>query len=108
MVPVMIMGTLIGKKSYSMFEYICMSLIGMGVAMFGSKSSHKVSSKLHNANVPLGYSLCLANLTLDGKSCGSISCSSSLLGGILDWKLAFLHDIGIPQGAVMPWKEDLN
>ena len=30
MVPVMIMGTLIGKKRYSVIEYLCMTLIGEG------------------------------------------------------------------------------
>ena len=36
------------------------------MALFGSKSSHKVSKKLQAANVPLGYGLCLMNLAFDG------------------------------------------
>jgi UDP-galactose transporter B1 len=39
---------------------------GVGVALFGSKSSHKVATKLQAANVPLGYGLCLLNLAFDG------------------------------------------
>ncbi len=76
----MIMGTLIGNKSYTLFEYLCMSLIGVGVALFGRKSSSKVSSKLQNANVPLGYTLCLANLAFDG---GCISWGKGLLKALL-------------------------
>lgn len=66
MVPVMIMGTLLHKKVYSFSEYVFMTLIGVGVALFGSKSSHKVSTKLAKPNTPLGYSLCLVNLIFDG------------------------------------------
>ena len=43
-----------------------MMMIGVGVAMFGSKSSHKVTSKLASPNTMLGYSLCLINLAFDG------------------------------------------
>lgn len=66
MVPVMIMGTLLHKRYYSAAEYICMTLIGVGVALFGKKSSHGVSSKLANPNTTLGYTLCLINLAFDG------------------------------------------
>mmetsp|Transcript_101 Transcript_101/g.175 ORF Transcript_101/g.175 Transcript_101/m.175 type:complete len:324 (-) Transcript_101:552-1523(-) len=66
MVPVMVMGTVLYGKRYSMVEYICMSLIGVGVALFGRKSSSKVSSRLANPNTVLGYSLCLLNLAFDG------------------------------------------
>ena len=66
MVPVMIMGTLLHRKRYSPAEYICMTLIGVGVALFGKKGSAHVASKLVNPNTSLGYSLCLINLTLDG------------------------------------------
>lgn len=50
MVPVMIMGTLLHRKRYSPMEYVCMLLIGVGVGMFGLKSSHGVSSKLAAPN----------------------------------------------------------
>jgi len=39
---------------------------GVGVAMFGHKSSNAVSSKLENPNTELGYVLCGLNLCFDG------------------------------------------
>ncbi|KAJ9533546.1 hypothetical protein QJQ45_026605 [Haematococcus lacustris] len=66
MVPVMLAGTLLHGKRYNTVEYVCMSLIGLGVALFGKKSSTKVASKLASPNTLLGYSLCLLNLALDG------------------------------------------
>ncbi len=39
MVPVMIMGTLIGGKKYSMAEYVCVGLIAGGVSLFASQAS---------------------------------------------------------------------
>jgi hypothetical protein len=50
MVPVMVMGTVLHGKRYSPAEYVCMTLIGIGVALFGKKGSHKVSSKLVDPN----------------------------------------------------------
>lgn len=66
MVPVMLAGFLLHGKRYTVAEYIFMTLIGLGVALFGSKSSSKVAHKLAKPNTPIGYALCLANLTLDG------------------------------------------
>lgn len=37
-----------------------------GVGLFGLKSSSKVTRKLAAPNAPLGYTLCLVNLVLDG------------------------------------------
>lgn len=42
MVPVMLVGTLLHRKRYSGFEYLCMSLIGVGVGLFARRSSSKV------------------------------------------------------------------
>eukprot|EP00877_Chromochloris_zofingiensis_P001938 jgi/Chrzof1/11745/Cz06g08050.t1 len=66
MVPVMLMGTLLHKKTYSAMEYMCMCLIGIGVSLFARKSSSKVTTKLASPNAPLGYLLCFLNLTFDG------------------------------------------
>ena len=38
------MGTLLHRKVYSPSEYLYMSLVGVGVALFGSNSSHKVGA----------------------------------------------------------------
>jgi UDP-galactose transporter B1 len=66
MVPVMLMGTLLHRKRYSALEYLCMSMIGVGVSLFARKSSSAVTRKLASPNAPLGYFLCFMNLTLDG------------------------------------------
>lgn len=66
MVPVMVMGTLLHGKRYTALEYMCMSMIGVGISLFARKSSSKVTSKLAAPNAPLGYFLCLINLTFDG------------------------------------------
>uniref|UniRef100_A0A7S3QPA7 Uncharacterized protein n=1 Tax=Dunaliella tertiolecta TaxID=3047 RepID=A0A7S3QPA7_DUNTE len=66
MVPVMLMGTILHGRRYSPLEYFCMSLIGVGVALFGQKSSSSVASKLANPNTGLGYLLCGLNLAFDG------------------------------------------
>lgn len=66
MVPVMLAGFLLHGARYSLTEYVCMTLIGLGVALFGSKSSSHVARKLVKPNTPLGYSLCLVNIVFDG------------------------------------------
>ena len=66
MVPVMLMGTLVGGKVYSALEYACALMIGSGVSLFAARNSGKVTQKLAAPNAPLGYALCLANLLLDG------------------------------------------
>lgn len=66
MIPVMLMGTLLYGKRYSMFEYLCVSLIAGGISLFASETSSKVRSKLASPNAPLGYALCLVNLVFDG------------------------------------------
>ena len=66
MVPVMLMGTVLGGKRYSVVEYLCALLIAAGISLFASQGAGKVARKLAAPNPVLGYSLCLANLMLDG------------------------------------------
>lgn len=74
MIPVMLMGTVLSGKRYSLFEYGCAGAIAGGVALFagaGGKSGggggHSIPTKrLAAPNAPLGYALCLLNLLLDG------------------------------------------
>lgn len=66
MVPVMLIGALLHGKMYSTLEYLCMGLIGLGVAAFAHKGSGKVQAKLASPNAPLGYALCFVNLAFDG------------------------------------------
>lgn len=60
------MGTLIGGKYYSSLEYLCAGLIAAGISLFAKQSSKQVVRKLAAPNAPLGYTLCLLNLILDG------------------------------------------
>ena len=66
MIPVMVMGTLIGGKLYTSLEYGCAILIAAGISLFAKQSSSKVMAKLAAPNAPLGYSLCCLNLVFDG------------------------------------------
>ena len=66
MIPVMVMGTLIGGKLYTSLEYGCAILIAAGISIFAKQSSSKVTAKLAAPNAPLGYSLCSLNLLFDG------------------------------------------
>ncbi|KAK9810512.1 hypothetical protein WJX72_012024 [[Myrmecia] bisecta] len=66
MIPVMIMGTLIGGKYYSVLEYGCAAMIAAGISLFASHSSAVVTRKLAAPNAPLGYFLCFTNLMFDG------------------------------------------
>jgi len=66
MIPVMVMGTLIGGKLYTSLEYGCAVLIAAGISLFAKQSSSKVTAKLAAPNAPLGYSLCSLNLIFDG------------------------------------------
>jgi UAA transporter family len=37
MIPVMVMGTLVGGKRYSMIEYVCAGLIAGGISLFAAQ-----------------------------------------------------------------------
>ncbi|PNH03674.1 UDP-galactose/UDP-glucose transporter 3 [Tetrabaena socialis] len=63
MVPVMLMGVLLHGKRYTTLEYMCMGLIGLGVAAFAQKGSSRV---VESPNATLGYTLCFINLAFDG------------------------------------------
>jgi len=80
MIPVMLMGTVLSGKRYSVFEYSCAAAIAGGVALFAgagkasagggahaaSAAAKAVAKRLAAPNAPLGYTLCLLNLLLDG------------------------------------------
>lgn len=67
MIPVMAVGTLLDGKRYSAGEYGSALLIAGWISVFAlAKSSSKQLSRLAAPNAPLGYSLCLLNLALDG------------------------------------------
>lgn len=62
----MIMGTLIYKVTYKSSDWVVISCICSGLAIFSMKSSMKAVSKLNTPNMALGYLLCLINLISDG------------------------------------------
>ena len=66
MIPVMIMGTILGGKRYGSWEYVCAGLIAVGISLFAQRSSNAAARKLVAPNAPWGYFLCVANLVLDG------------------------------------------
>eukprot|EP00455_Lapot_gusevi_P006895 TRINITY_DN1296_c0_g1_i1.p1 TRINITY_DN1296_c0_g1~~TRINITY_DN1296_c0_g1_i1.p1 ORF type:complete len:388 (-),score=121.73 TRINITY_DN1296_c0_g1_i1:99-1262(-) len=66
LVPVMIMGTVVGKKSYSVTEYLCCVLISLGVVMFTCMKPGLSSSADSLYDVVIGISLVLINLAFDG------------------------------------------
>lgn len=66
MIPVMILGTLMHNKRYSVVEYACCLMVTMGVSLFAGSSSSKSTKMVAFPNAPLGYFLCLSNLILDG------------------------------------------
>ena len=67
MIPVMIMGTILGGKRYGSLEYFCAGLIALGISLFAAqRPSTAAASKLVAPNAPWGYFLCLVNLALDG------------------------------------------
>lgn len=66
MIPVMVMGTLVGGIHYSSLEYVCALMLAAGISLFAHQSSSAVKQKLASPNAPLGYFLCLVNLVFDG------------------------------------------
>ena len=66
MIPVMVMGTILGGKRYGSLEYVCAGLIAAGISLFATKSSKAAANRLVAPNGPWGYFLCIANLLLDG------------------------------------------
>ena len=66
MIPVMVMGTLIGGVYYSSLEYVCALMLAAGIGLFAHQSSPSIAQKLANPNAPLGYFLCCVNLVFDG------------------------------------------
>ncbi|XP_068244159.1 solute carrier family 35 member B1 [Palaemon carinicauda] len=64
-IPVMILGVIIGRKSYPWRKYLFVLMIVVGVAMFIYKDSKAVSST-SSSGIDLGEILLLLSLTMDG------------------------------------------
>lgn len=64
-IPVMILGVLLGRKSYSWIRYACVLTIVVGVILFMFKEG-KASSAVANDKTGLGEILLILSLSMDG------------------------------------------
>jgi len=65
-IPVMILGVLIGRKSYSLRKYLFVLLIVVGVALFIYKEGKASSAGSSEALLGMGEILLLLSLSMDG------------------------------------------
>ena len=65
-IPVMILGVLIGRKSYPLLKYLFVLTIVVGVALFMFKDGAKTAKSADAAAFGLGEILLLVSLTCDG------------------------------------------
>lgn len=72
-IPVMLLGVLLGRKSYTLRKYMFVLLIVIGVVLFMFKEGKTNSSPLENER--LGQLLLIMSLTMDGLI-GAIQVSS--------------------------------
>lgn len=63
-IPVMLLGVLVGRKSYALQRYFFVLLIVVGVVLFMMKEGHV--SKTSDDNVGLGEILLILSLSMDG------------------------------------------
>lgn len=63
-IPVMILGVLIGRKSYSMQKYLFILLIVVGVVLFMYKEGQTTKTTENNSG--LGEILLILSLSMDG------------------------------------------
>jgi len=65
-IPVMVLGVLVGKKSYPLLKYLFTLMIVMGVALFMYKDNAAKASGGSDSLVGVGEILLLVSLTCDG------------------------------------------
>lgn len=65
-IPVMILGVLVGHKSYPMKKYLFVLLIVVGVVMFMYKDQVKKTVADDSSTFGIGELLLLLSLTMDG------------------------------------------
>jgi len=65
-IPVMILGVLLGRKSYPLKKYLFVLLVVIGVALFMFKDGKSKSSQSDASMMGLGEILLLLSLTMDG------------------------------------------
>ncbi|XP_060879368.1 solute carrier family 35 member B1 [Metopolophium dirhodum] len=65
-IPVMILGVLLGRKSYPLKKYLFVLLVVIGVALFMFKDGKSNSSQADSSLLGLGEILLILSLTMDG------------------------------------------
>ncbi|XP_053639218.2 solute carrier family 35 member B1 [Cherax quadricarinatus] len=65
-IPVMVLGVILGRKSYTWKKYVFIFLIVVGVAMFIYKDSKAAAASTGGVVIGLGEVLLLLSLTMDG------------------------------------------
>lgn len=65
-IPVMILGVLIGRKSYTWARYACVFTIVVGVVLFMYNENKAASASAENDKVLLGELLLILSLSMDG------------------------------------------
>lgn len=83
MIPVMVMGTLVGGKRYSVIEYVCVGLIAGGISLFAAQV------RTHRLAEP-GASLCKVCLCMSScrRDAHCISCRTSQLHKVVVRQIA--------------------
>ena len=65
-IPVMVLGVLVGRKSYPLLKYLFILMIVAGVAMFMYKDGSKKGAQGGEGLIGVGEILLLVSLTCDG------------------------------------------
>lgn len=65
-IPVMILGVLIGRKTYGLQRYLCVLLIVIGVILFMFVDSKAAKSPTNNDRATIGQILLFLSLAMDG------------------------------------------
>lgn len=76
-IPVMILGVLIGHKSYPMKKYLFVLLIVFGIVMFMYKDQGKKTMD-ESSRIGIGEILLFLSLTMDGLT-GAVQVSTSVI-----------------------------
>lgn len=105
MIPVMLMGVILGTKKYGFMDYFCVALITAGIVMF-----NLAKSKAGGENSTVGLALLFASLVLDGTT-GSVqegiqgkhkTSSTQMMFLCNFWAIVFAGAACVAQGQLEP------
>ena len=77
-IPVMVLGVLVGRKSYPLLKYLFILMIVAGVAMFMYKDGSKKGAQGGEGLIGVGEILLLVSLTCDGLT-GAVQVRTSIV-----------------------------